>query len=50
MKTAEKNLMAHPWNCSHLANANKKKHLRRLNECLRLNTLEIITPLELMED
>jgi len=22
------------WNCSHLANANKKKHLRRLNERL----------------
>ena len=33
------------WNCSHLANANKKKHLRRLNERLRLNAPEIITML-----
>jgi hypothetical protein len=38
------------WNCNHLANANKKKHLRRLNERLRLNTPEIITPLELMDE
>jgi predicted nucleic acid-binding protein len=36
------------WNCNHLANANKKKHLRRINERLHLNTPEIITPLELM--
>ena len=38
------------WNCNHLSNANKKKHLRRLNERLRLNTPEIITPLELMDE
>nr|VFK58624.1 MAG: PIN domain-containing protein [Candidatus Kentron sp. UNK]VFK68495.1 MAG: PIN domain-containing protein [Candidatus Kentron sp. UNK] len=38
------------WNCSHLANANKKKHIRRINERLRLPTPEIITPLELLED
>jgi hypothetical protein len=38
------------WNCNHLANANKNKHLRRLNERLRLNTPEIITPLELMDE
>ncbi len=38
------------WNCNHLANANKKKHIRRINERLRLSTPEIITPLEVMED
>ncbi|CAN2042103.1 DNA-binding protein [Candidatus Magnetomoraceae bacterium gMMP-15] len=38
------------WNCNHLANANKKKHIRRVNERLRLSTPEIITPLELLED
>lgn len=38
------------WNCNHLANANKKKHIRRINERLRLSTPEIITPLELLED
>lgn len=38
------------WNCDHLANANKKKHIRRINERLRLETPEIITPLELLED
>jgi len=37
------------WNCKHLANANKKKHIRRINGCLRLSTPEIITPLEIME-
>ncbi len=38
------------WNCNHLANANKKKHIRRINERLRLSTPEIITFLEVMED
>ena len=37
------------WNCNHLANANKRKHVRRINERLRLHTPEILTPLELME-
>jgi len=37
------------WNCNHLANANKKKHIRRINERLRISTPEIITPLEVME-
>ena len=37
------------WNCNHLANANKKKHIRRINERLRISTPEIITPLEIME-
>jgi len=38
------------WNCNHLANANKKKHIRRINGWLRLATPEIITPLELLGD
>jgi predicted nucleic acid-binding protein len=37
------------WNCNHLANANKRKHIRRINERLRITTPEILTPLELME-
>lgn len=36
------------WNCTHLANARKKHHLRRINGRLRLDTPEIITPLELL--
>jgi hypothetical protein len=36
------------WNCTHLANARKKPHLRRINGRLRLDTPEIITPLELL--
>ncbi|MBF0201974.1 MAG: hypothetical protein HQK66_11810 [Desulfamplus sp.] len=31
-------------------NANKKKHIRRMNGRLRLSTPEIITPLEIMEE
>jgi len=38
------------WNCNHLANANKKKHIRRINERLRLHTPDVINPLEIMED
>lgn len=36
------------WNCTHLANARKKQHLRRIDGRLRLDTPEIITPLELL--
>ena len=35
------------WNCNHLANANKKQHIRILNTKLNLSVPEIITPLEL---
>ena len=35
-------------NCTYLANAPKKQHLRRINGRLRLDTPEIITPLELL--
>ena len=38
------------WNCNHLANANKKKHIRIINGRLGLTTPEIITPLELFKE
>ena len=38
------------WNCNHLANANKKKHIRIINGRLGLSTPEIITPLELFKE
>ena len=38
------------WNCDHLANANKRKHIRIINGRLGLSTPEIITPLELFKE
>lgn len=38
------------WNCNHLANANKKQHIRIINARLNLFTPEIITPLELFAE
>jgi predicted nucleic acid-binding protein len=38
------------WNCNHLANANKKEHIRIVNTKLNLSTPEIITPLELFTE
>lgn len=38
------------WNCNHLANANKKRHIRVINGRLGLSTPEIITPLELFTE
>lgn len=38
------------WHCNHLANANKKQHIRIINDRLRLFTPEIITPLELFTE
>ena len=38
------------WNCNHLANANKKQHIRIINARLNLFTPEIITPLELFTE
>jgi predicted nucleic acid-binding protein len=35
------------WNCKHLANANKREHIRITNSRLNLIVPEIITPLEL---
>lgn len=38
------------WNCNHLANANKRKHIRVINTSLNLIVPEIITPLELFSE
>ncbi|WP_417912578.1 type II toxin-antitoxin system VapC family toxin [Candidatus Electronema sp. TJ] len=38
------------WNCNHLANANKRKHIRVINGRLGLTTPEIVTPLELFSE
>ena len=38
------------WNCKHLANANKKPHIRAINTKLGLFIPEIITPLELYKE
>lgn len=38
------------WNCKHLANANKTRHIRQVNGLLGLYTPEIITPLELFSE
>lgn len=38
------------WNCNHLANANKRSHIRRINERLKIFTPELVTPYELMEE
>ena len=38
------------WNCNHLANGNKRMHIRRINERLRIFTPELVTPFELMEE
>jgi predicted nucleic acid-binding protein len=38
------------WNCNHLANANKKQHIRIINTRMGLPTPEIITPLELFTE
>ncbi len=38
------------WNCDHLANANKGRHIRRVNDRLGLHTPGIVTPMELFEE
>jgi predicted nucleic acid-binding protein len=38
------------WNCNHLANANKKQHIRIVNFRMNLFTPEIVTPLELFTE
>lgn len=38
------------WNCNHLANANKRQHIRIINTRMNLPTPEIITPLELFTE
>lgn len=34
------------WNCAHLANVNKKEHIKNINAALGLFLPEIVTPLE----
>ena len=38
------------WNCNHLANANKRKHIQTINDNLNLAMPAIITPLELFSE
>lgn len=38
------------WNCRHLANVNKKGHIRSINQSLGLFIPEITTPLELRRE
>ncbi len=38
------------WNCNHLANANKRQHIRIINARLGLFVPEIVTPLELFTE
>ncbi len=38
------------WNCRHLANANKRAHIRRINERLSLFTPALVTPNQLTEE
>jgi predicted nucleic acid-binding protein len=38
------------WNCSHLANANKFDHIRRVNAMLGVFVPTLVTPLELLGD
>nr|VFK57225.1 MAG: hypothetical protein BECKTC1821F_GA0114240_101552 [Candidatus Kentron sp. TC] len=38
------------WNCNHLANANKRRHIRIINARLGLSTPEIVTPLQLFKE
>jgi hypothetical protein len=36
------------WNCVHLANQRKRKHIETINERLGLHVPDIVTPLQLM--
>ncbi len=38
------------WNCNHLANANKKQHIRIINARLGLFVPEVTTPMELFKE
>jgi hypothetical protein len=38
------------WNCNHLANANKKQHIKTINGRLNLPIPEIVTPMELFTE
>jgi hypothetical protein len=36
------------WNCKHLANANKFRHIHRINTLMDLYIPDLVTPLELL--
>jgi predicted nucleic acid-binding protein len=38
------------WNCNHLANANKTRHIQVINSRLGLHVPEIVTPLQLFKE
>ena len=38
------------WNCNHLANANKRRHLETINWRMGFDTPEIVTPMELFKE
>lgn len=38
------------WNCVHLANTNKARHIKVINDRLRLHTPMIVTPLTLLAE
>ena len=38
------------WNCNHLANASKTKHIQLVNERLGLHTPWLVTPMQLFEE
>jgi predicted nucleic acid-binding protein len=38
------------WNCAHLANPNKLRHIEHINRGLKLTTPMVVTPLELLGD
>ena len=38
------------WNCRHLANANKLRHIRRVNGMLGLYVPNLVTPLEFLDE
>lgn len=38
------------WNCRHLANPNKERHIRRINSMLGLNVPRLVTPLDLLSE
>ena len=38
------------WNCKHLANANKFRHIQRINTLLGLYVPALVTPLELVDE
>ena len=38
------------WNCNHLANASKAKHIQKVNGRLGLHTPWIVTPMQLFEE